>query len=117
LRKERLRLKWKNLKLWETFNRTAAAGKKWLGEDTQQYRPKRKKEETEWYCSHNGHKFVDGTCEHCGDPEVDEVAAVECEFCREIFAHTGLKHCPIHKEVFYSLPESTTSYLAIEDLS
>jgi len=98
-KKGTLHLKFKREDLWERFNTTAAAGKKWLGEDTQQYRPKKKREEPEWYCSQNGHKFVDGVCERCDDPEVDEVAAVECDYCRVIFEHTGRKHCPIHAEV------------------
>ncbi len=96
-KKGTVHLKWKREDLWESFNKTAAAGKKWLGEDTQQYRPKKRRTEPEWYCSQHGHKFVDGSCEHCGDPEIDEVAAVECDYCRVIFEHTGRKHCPIHE--------------------
>ncbi len=97
-KKGTVHLKWKRLDLWEAFNKTAAAGKKWLGEDTQQYRPKKKRKDTEYYCEKNGHDFVDGTCTNCHDPEFDEVAAVECEFCREIFEHTGQKTCPMHEE-------------------
>jgi Domain of unknown function (DUF4942) len=97
-KKGTVHLKWKREDLWESFNKTAAAGKKWLGEDTQQYRPKKRRTEPEWYCTQHGHKFVDGSCEHCGDPEIDEVAAVECDYCRVIFEHTGRKHCPIHQE-------------------
>jgi uncharacterized Zn finger protein (UPF0148 family) len=97
-KKGTVHLKWKREDLWEKFNLTAAAGKKWLGEDTQQYRPKKRKDEPEWYCKENGHKFVYGVCEHCGDPEIDEVAEVECEWCRAIFEHTGRKHCPIHQD-------------------
>lgn len=92
-------LTWKREDLWEAFNRTAAAGKKWLGEDTQQYRPKKRREDPDYFCKRNGHDFVDGVCTRCGDPEVDEVAAVECELCRAIFEHTGFKHCPIHETV------------------
>jgi hypothetical protein len=121
-KKGTLHLKFKRLDLWETFNKTAAAGKKWIGEDTQKYRPKKKKEEPEWYCQHNGHKFIDGICEHCGDPEVDEVAKVQCEFCRAIFEHTGEKHCPIHElpgleapTPLLQLPEPTT--LEVEGLT
>ena len=77
--------------------RDCGGRKKWLGEDTQQYRPKKRCREPDWYCSQHGHKFVDGSCEHCGDPEIDEVAAVECDYCRVIFGHTGRKHCPIHE--------------------
>jgi hypothetical protein len=98
-KKGTVHLKWKRESLWEAFNKTAAAGKKWLGENTQQYRPKKRREEPEWYCKHNGHKFVDGTCTNCGDPEIDEVEAVECDYCRVIFEHTGRKHCPIHEGV------------------
>ena len=75
-------LKWKSEDLWESFNKTAVAGKKRLGENTRQYHSKRRRTEPEWYCSQHGHKFVDGSCEHCGDPEIDEVAAVECDYCR-----------------------------------
>jgi len=105
-KKGTVHLKWKRLDLWEAFNKTAAQGKKWLGEDTQQYRPKKKKADPEWYCERNGHKFVDGICENCNDPEIDEVAAVECDLCRAIFEHTGQKHCPIHEL-------ATTEYLPV----
>jgi hypothetical protein len=97
-KKGTLHLKWKRDDLLEKFNLTAAAGKKWLGENTQQYRPTKKREEPEWYCKENGHNFVNGACERCQDPEVDEVAAVECDMCRAIFEHTGHIHCPIHEE-------------------
>lgn len=100
-KKGTLHLKWKRLDLWEMFNTTAAAGKKWLGEDTQQYRPKKRRDgrnAEHWECR-SGHNFVDGVCsrEQCKAPEVDEVEAVECELCREIFAHTGSQHCPLHE--------------------
>lgn len=100
-KKGTLHLKFKRLDLWETFNKTAAAGKKWLGEDTQQYRPKKRKDGMDadhWQCR-SGHAFVNGFCEHCNEPEIDEVEAVECEYCRAIFEHTGRKHCPIHEEL------------------
>jgi hypothetical protein len=103
-KKGTVHLKWKREDLWERFNLTAAAGKKWLGEDTQQYRPKKRKEKTEWFCEENGHQFIDGVCQRCDDPEFDEVAAVECESCRAIFEHTGHKHCPIHVEVSGNFP-------------
>jgi hypothetical protein len=101
-KKGTLHLKFKREDLWERFNVTAAAGKKWLGADTQQYRPKKRKAEPEYSCR-EGHAFVDGVCRDCGDPEVDEVAAVECEFCRAIFEHTGSLRCPVHVEVPVSL--------------
>jgi hypothetical protein len=97
-KKGTVHLKWKRLDLWERFNITAAAGKKWLGEETQQY-PKKRREETNWQCSEHGHQFVDGVCQRCDDPEIDEVAAVECEYCRAILEHTGHKHCPMHEEI------------------
>jgi hypothetical protein len=106
-KKGTLHLKWKREDLWERFNLTAAAGKKWLGEDTQQYRPKKRREETEWYCSEHGHEFADGECRRCGDPEIDEVAAVECEYCRAIFEHTGYKTCPIHVDTTPRLAASS----------
>jgi hypothetical protein len=106
-KKGTLHLKFKREDLWERFNVTAAAGKKWLGEDTQQYRPKKRRAEPEWYCEKNGHTFVDGTCTHCSDPEIDDVAAVECDYCRAIFEHTGRKHCPIHTEQPVALPDAS----------
>jgi len=105
-KKGTVHLKWKREDLWERFNLTAAAGKKWIGEDTQQYRPKKRKEDADWRCKEYGHSFVDGICTNCGDPEVDEVAAVECDLCRAIFEHTGHQHCPNHEEVLPMLPAS-----------
>ena len=99
-KKGTVHLKWKRDDLWEKFNLTAAAGKKWLGEDTQQYRPKKRKDGADipWQCRDH-HTFVDGVCERCNEPEVDELEAVECDFCRAIFEHTGVKHCPMHSLV------------------
>ena len=99
-KKGTVHLKWKREDLWEKFNLTAAAGKKWLGEDTQQYRPTKHKEGADipYQCRHSGHKFVNGVCEVCEEPEVDELESVECELCRAIFEHTGVKHCPMHEE-------------------
>jgi hypothetical protein len=108
-KKGTVHLKWKREDLWEAFNRTAAAGKKWLGEDTQQYRPKKRKDGRDadhWECR-SGHTFVDGVCEHCQEPEIDEVEAVECEYCRAIFEHTGQKHCPIHAETLPLIAETS----------
>jgi len=79
---------------------TAAAGKKWLGEDTQQYRPTKRKDGHEadnWQCR-DAHDFVDGFCSRCKEPEIDELEAVECDYCRAIFEHTGRKHCPVHQD-------------------
>jgi hypothetical protein len=99
-KKGTVHLKWKRDDLWEAFNKTAAAGKKWLGEDTQQYRPKKRADgmQADDYRCRSGHRFVNGVCQYCNDPEIDEVEAVECELCRAIFEHTGVKHCPIHEE-------------------
>jgi hypothetical protein len=106
-KKGTLHLTWKRLDLWEKFNITAAAGKKWLGEDTQQYRPKKRKE-PEWQCKRYGHEFEEGKCKNCGEPEVDELLAIECEYCRAIFEHTGELHCPMHEErSAFTLPDST----------
>ncbi len=113
-KKGTLHLKWKRLDLWALFNQTAAAGKKWLGEDTQQYRPKKKKADPDWHCEHNGHRFVEGACVNCGDPEIDEVAAVECELCRAIFEHTGRRECPLHPASM--APELEAPAAAIADL-
>jgi hypothetical protein len=80
------------------------AGKKWLGENTQQYRPTKRKDGREadnWQCR-DAHSFVDGFCERCKEPEIDELEAVECDYCRAIFEHTGQMHCPIHE--FTGLP-------------
>lgn len=113
-KKGTVHLKWKREDLWERFNITAAAGKKWLGEDTQQYRPKRRKDGADipWQCREE-HSFVDGKCERCNEPEVDEVEAVACEFCRAIFEHTGRIHCPIHEEII-TIPVSNTFTLTSE---
>ena len=112
-KKGTVHLKWKREDLWATFNKTAAAGKKWLGEDTQQYRPTKRKDGMDadhWECR-SGHKFANGVCAICNEPEIDEVEAIECEYCRAIFEHTGRKHCPIHEE----LPEAiaTTEHKAL----
>ena len=40
----------------------------------------------------------DGVCTRCNEPEIDELEAVECEWCRAIFEHTGAKRCPIHAD-------------------
>jgi uncharacterized Zn finger protein (UPF0148 family) len=50
------------------------------------------------YRCRSGHSFIDGFCEYCKAPEIDEVEAVECDYCRAIFEHTGRKHCPIHQD-------------------
>ena len=102
-------MKWKRLDLWEAFNRTAAAGKKWLGENTQQYRPTQRRRDPDWQCEKSGHDFVNGVCSRCSDPEVDEVAAVECDFCRVIFEHTGEQHCPMHEVSMPSIEAPTQS--------
>lgn len=116
-KKGTLHLKWKREDLWERFNQTAAAGKKWLGEDTQQYRPKKRRDGMDadhWQCR-NGHQFVDGVCLRCNEPEIDEVEAVECELCRAVFEHTGRRTCPAHPAP--TLPEipPTLSLTAGED--
>ena len=98
-KKGTVHLKWKREDLWELFNKTAAAGKKWLGEETQQYRPTKRQDghkADNWECR-SGHDFVNGACSHCKAPQVDEVEAVACEWCRAIFEHTGVQHCPIHE--------------------
>lgn len=118
-KKGTVHLKWKREDLWERFNLTAAAGKKWLGEDTQQYRPKKRKDGRDadhWECR-SGHNFINGVCEICSEPEIDEVEAVECEYCRAIFEHTGIKHCPIHEEQLPALPDIAPTFLAIEAVS
>ena len=104
-KKGTVHLKWKREDLWEKFNRTAAAGKKWLGEDTQQYRPTKRKTGADipWQCREE-HTFVNGFCERCNEPEVDELEAVDCDYCRAIFEHTGRKHCMIHQDAGDMLP-------------
>lgn len=113
-KKGTVHLKWKREDLWELFNKTAANGKRWLGEDTQQYRPKKRKDGMDaehWQCR-SGHAFVNGLCEHCNEPEIDEVESVECEYCRAIFEHTGVKHCPIHQSEGPALPGESRLALA-----
>jgi uncharacterized Zn finger protein (UPF0148 family) len=97
-KKGTVHLKWKREDLWERFNLEAAAGKKWLGEDTQQYRPTKRKTGADipWQCREE-HSFVNGVCERCDEPEVGEVEAVACEWCRAIFEHTGEISCPMHE--------------------
>jgi len=113
-KKGTLHLKWKREDLWQRFNETAAAGKKWLGEDTQQYRPKTKRKDPDLYCKNHGHKFVNGECERCEDPEIDETLSVECELCRAVFEYTGVKECPIHSQL-PSLPQMPGAVLALTD--
>jgi hypothetical protein len=115
-KKGTLHLTFRREDLWEAFNKTAAAGKKWLGEDTQQYRPKKRKDGTDadhWECR-SGHEFVNGVCERCNGLEIDEVEAVECEFCRAIFEHTGVIHCPLHELPDAALPVGEQKMLAAE---
>lgn len=110
-KKGTLHLKFKREDLWEKFNQTAAAGKKWLGENTQQYRPTKRKDGHDadhWECR-SAHKFVNGTCTRCQQPEVDEIEAVECEYCRAVFEHTGRKHCPIHPDTTPALTHESGS--------
>jgi hypothetical protein len=113
-KKGTVHLKWKRTDLWEKFNITAAAGKKWLGENTQQYRPTKKREKPEWYCTRYGHKFIEGICKNCGDPEIDEAAGIECEYCRVIFEHTGVEHCPIHPEKVIALSDGPSQLCLAE---
>jgi hypothetical protein len=108
-KKGTVHLKWKREDLWERFNITAAAGRKWLGQDNRQYRPKKRKDGMDadnWQCR-TAHSFVDGVCERCQSPEVDEVESVKCEYCRAIFEHTGREFCPMHEETIHlSAPDT-----------
>lgn len=95
-KKGTVHLKWKRLDLLERFNVTAAAGKKWIGENTQQYRPTERKRK-DYYCETNGCQYDDNrVCTRCETPEVDPLALITCEFCRAITEATGETHCPMH---------------------
>lgn len=101
-----LHLKWKRPDLLEQFNQRAAAGKKWIGENTQKQRPTKKEREAErdrdmhWECRvEEGHDFVDGVCSRkgCGTVyEPDPYAAIECGLCRAVAEETGEQCCPLH---------------------
>lgn len=96
-KKGTVHLKWKRLDLLERFNITAAAGKKWIGENSQQYRPTRKQQE--YYCKVNGCQYDDNrVCKRCEAPEVDPLDLITCEFCRAVTEATGETHCPMHPQ-------------------
>lgn len=98
-KKGTVHLKWKRLDLLEAFNRTAAAGKRWIGENTQAQRPtKREEHDYPWDCRkpEGGHNFVDGKCSRCEEPEIDPLPLIQCELCRAVFEATGEQHCPLH---------------------
>ena len=111
-KKGTVHLKWKREDLWERFNKTAADGKKWIAAEAHQARRPHKRPDgdqaDDYRCRSKGHQFVDGKCVHCKEPEVDEVEAVECEYCRAIYEHTGRIHCPIHTE---GLPEPESAFV------
>ena len=54
-------------------------------------------EADDWRVQRSTH-ICDGFCERCNEPEIDELEAVECDYCRAIFEHTGRMHCPIHQD-------------------
>ncbi len=116
-KKGTLHLKWKREDLWEQFNKTAANGKKWIAAEAHQARRPHKRpdgeEADDYRCRSKGHKFVNGFCERCKEPEIDEVEAIECDFCRAIFEHTGRIHCPMHAEI--ALSETPSLLLASGD--
>jgi hypothetical protein len=105
-KKGTVHLKWKRRDLLESFNKTAAAGKKWLGADTS-FKKAAWRERPDYYCEHHGHEFEDGVCKCCERPEVDPLDVVQCEYCRVIAEYTGREHCPIHREVEIAPPDET----------
>lgn len=100
-KKGTVHLKWKRMDLLESFNKHAAAGKKAIGENTQQYRPtpKQRKEaqQEHWECRRDGCKFEGGICTRCNAEDVDaELASIGCDLCRDVYETTGEEHCPLH---------------------
>ena len=113
-----LHLKWKRLDLLEQFNRRAAAGKMWIGENTRAQRQTKKQREEEqsrdvhWECR-SGHEFVAGVCSKCHvEQGVDTYALIECELCRAVCEETGLDpHCPLHPIPEHALPVAAAQLL------
>jgi hypothetical protein len=93
-KKGTVHLKWKRLDLLEAFNKTAANGKKWLGENTQSQRPP--KPHKSWSCEHNGHRFENNVCTDCYTLEVDPLDSIECDLCKLVAEYTGVTECPLH---------------------
>jgi len=110
-KKGTVHLKWKRKDLLDRFNQHAAAGKLWIGERTQQYRPtpksKRKtREELNYKCRTTGCDYVDGICSQCQGEDVDsELAKIECELCRSVYEHTGEQNCPIHPKAMPAIEQ------------
>jgi len=103
-KKGTVHLKWKRLDLLEAFNKTAAAGKKWLGAETS-FKKAAWRDRPEYWCEHHGHEYEDGECKRCKRPEVDPLSLIQCEYCRVIAEYTGREHCPIHREIELPAPE------------
>jgi hypothetical protein len=104
-KKGTVHLKWKRKDLLEAFNKTAAAGKKWLGGDTS-FKKAVWRERPDYYCEHQGHEYVDGVCSRCERPEVDPLSSIQCEYCRMVAEFTGREECPIHQAP--AIAEATT---------
>lgn len=105
-KKGTVHLKWKRLDLLERFNITAASGKKWIGENTQQYRPTDRKKK-DHYCTFNGCDYNEArVCNRCETPEIDPLDAITCEFCRAIAEATGETHCPMHPQNFEAIAQA-----------
>jgi uncharacterized Zn finger protein (UPF0148 family) len=114
-KKGTVHLKWKRKDLLEAFNKTAANGKKWIGENTQaKYKPREKK--STWECERNGHEFLAGSCSRCGEPESGEWDHVSCPLCKTVAEHTGHIECPLHpviKERIETSEEPSPAFLAL----
>lgn len=95
-KKGTVHLKCKRPELLEQFNKMAAAGKMWIGQESKRaWRPKKRTPDGDCQRS-GGHLFRDGVCTYCDSPEVDDGAGIACELCREIFYATGEQCCPLH---------------------
>lgn len=101
-KKGTVHLKWKRKDLLDSFNIHAAAGKMWIGENSQQYRPtpnqKRKAGgDLHWECRKDGCDYRSGVCSRCQGEDIDaELALISCELCRGVYEHTGEQYCPLH---------------------
>lgn len=95
-KKGTVHLKCKRPDLLEKFNAMAAAGKRWIGQESKRaWRPRKRTPDQDCRRS-GGHLFRDGVCTYCDSPEVDDGAHIECDLCREVFYATGQQSCPVH---------------------
>lgn len=118
-KKGTVHLKWKRLDLLESFNKHAAAGKRWIGENTQQYRPtprqRKEAQQEHWECRRDGCQFTDGVCGRCGAEDVDaDLVKIPCELCRTVYEYTGEQYCPMHPRETVVVPAPAAPMLLLE---